>query len=398
MSRGIAATVVLATGCFSIPPYQPEVSVSYTEEAGGGGTAKGPGFALHFAGCAGFHFPDALMIDDVDVMGHAMSPACDAEDGAGFQFLPTARISAGLGAMTVTNRLVPVLRGPAVVQLKLDWASQFSCTDSSSVLPNGTSMFTVFPDGRIVRDDKLGDPNPPGQTPPTANVCTCDSGNMMVDGFTVSSYWTLAEERFRNLYKPDQIMLPIVDEVTSPSVACIAGDNSRVGFAWPSTDQTTIHGAGTLIAFGRFNTLHNSMLDMFPWKNSLAMFIERDSNDCKATIDRANAYNAPMMSALSVNGGPSIAASIHDGIYGGADENGQTGIMLTADRVTLSGTVQKNSFAVWLQFPHKVDALRATLEGETGAWYVPQQVDDRSWIVWFRDALSSNQTITIEPN
>lgn len=402
--RIAAAAVVFATGCFSIPPYQPKVSVSYTDEAGGGGTANGPGFALHFAS-TGFHFPDALMIDDVDVLGHAMSPACDAEDGAGFQFLPTPRISAGPGAMTVTNRLVPVLRGPAVVQLKLDWASQFPCMDGSSVLPNGSSTFTVFPDGRIVRDDMLADPNPPGQTPPVAGNCNCDSGTMKA-GFTISSYWTFAQENFQNLYMDPTMpamltTLPIMDKQEFPdlSTACIAGDKSRVGFAWPTTDSTTIHGAGTLIAFGRDNIINNTgELTTFPWENSLAMFIERGGSDCSTTLVRASAYNMPPMSALSINGGlPPISASVHDGIYGGAGDNGPPGVVLTSDQVTLTGTVA-GSFAVWLRFPHAVDTLRATLANATGAWYVPQQVDDHSWIVWFRDALSSNQMITIEPN
>jgi hypothetical protein len=188
-----------------------------------------------------------------------------------------------------------------------------------------------------------------------------------------------------------------VDEVPNPSIACIAGDNSRVGFAWPTTDQATIHGAGTLIAFGRFNTINNSMLDTFPWENSLAMFIERGGNDCTATLARATAYNMPLISALSINESLPIFASTRDGIYGGASENGPPGIMLMSDQAKLTGTVN-SSFAVWLRFPHAVDALRATLPGITGAWYVPQQVDDTSWIVWFRDGLSSNQTITIEPN
>jgi len=31
MKRGIAVAAVLATGCLSVPPYQPEALVSYTE-------------------------------------------------------------------------------------------------------------------------------------------------------------------------------------------------------------------------------------------------------------------------------------------------------------------------------------------------------------------------------
>ena len=218
-------------------------------------------------------------------------------------------------------------------------------------------------------------------------------------GFNVSSYWAFAQEHFQNLYLSDPTMptvLPIKNEVNGPSFACMAGATSRLGFAWPTTDQATIHGAGMLIAFGRFNTIGNSMLDTQPWKNSLAMFIEPGGNDCTTTLTRAAAYNTPVMSALSINNSSSIFASLHDGIYGGAGDSDPPGVMLSTDQVQLTGTVA-GSFAVWLRFPHAVDAVRATLKGKSGAWYLPQQVDDHSWIVWFRDALLTNQTITIEP-
>jgi len=402
MSRRLAVTAVVVaavstTGCFDIPPYQPQTSVSYIDDkGGGGGTAKGADFSLHFAG-GGFHLPDKLTIGSIDdVLGHA-SEGCHDENEVGITIAPTLRINADSKATQVTNGLMPVLRGPAAVQVKLDWASQFACTDNSSVLPKGTSTFTVFPDGRIVRDDRLDDPNPQSPPAPVADVCICDPNEMTTSGFTVSSYWTLAQEHFQSLYSPDPTTFPIMAEITSPSTACIAGDAFQVGFAWPTMDQSTIHGAGTLIAFGRYNIINNTgMLDTFPWENSLAMFIERGGN-CMTTLAHAKAYNTPSTSALSINGSQPISASIHDGIYGGAGANGPPGIRVTADRVELTGTVG-NSFAVWLQFPHAVDALRATLPGMTGPWYVPQQVANDSWIVWFRDALSANQTITIEPD
>jgi len=395
----VAAAAVFTSGCFDIPPYQPPTSVKYIEDkSGGGGTAKGPDFSLHFAG-DGFHFPDKLTIGSIDdVLGHAPE-GCHDESAVGITIAPTLRISADSKATQATNALMPVLRGPAAVQVKLDWASQFQCADNSSVLPRGTSTFTVFPDGRIVRDDRLEDPNPQNPPAPVAGVCICDPNETTTSGFTVSSHWTFAQEHFQNLYSPDPTMLPFKDqqEVISPSTACIAGDAFQVGFAWPTVGMATIHGAGTLLAFGRYNTINSSVLDTFPWENSLAMFIERGGKDCTTTLAHASAYNMPLTSALSINGSQPISASIHDGIYGGAGDNGPPGVMLMSDRVELTGTVG-SSFAVWLQFPHAVDSLRATLPGMSGPWYVPQQVGDDSWIVWFRDALSPNQTITIEPN
>ena len=91
--------------------------------------------------------------------------------------------------------------------------------------------------------------------------------------------------------------------------------------------------------------------------------------------------------------------SENDGIYGGdRGDGGPPGIMLSSDRATISGRVA-SSFAVWVQFPHSVGIVRATrTPAETDAWYLPQQVDSRTWIVWFRDPLAEMQTIVIEPN
>ena len=47
--------------------------------------------------------------------------------------------------------------------------------------------------------------------------------------------------------------------------------------------------------------------------------------------------------------------------------------------------------------PSPVDALRARSEGKRGAWYLPQQVDDRSWIVWFPEGFEGGEEILIEP-
>jgi hypothetical protein len=51
---------------------------------------------------------------------------------------------------------------------------------------------------------------------------------------------------------------------------------------------------------------------------------------------------------------------------------------------------------VWLRFRRPVSALRAKLDRATGPWYLPQQVDDRTWIIWFRDSISAAQKIAIE--
>jgi hypothetical protein len=394
MSRSIAAAVfaaaaVLATGCLSVPPYKPEVSVSYTE-TGTGGTAAGPGFALHFADGAGFHFPDALTIDGVDVMGHDTTSACFDQDEVGFQISPTPRISAHGSAPPVTNRLVPVLRGPAVVQLKLDWATQFACNLNRT--PGGTATFTVFPDGRIVRYDTIVDPITTSISP---TPCSCGAEGLQ---FNVVTFWTFAGASFHALYAPNETMLPLPMDtlVSNYETSCVADPAHQVALAWRKSKDTEISSSGALIRFGHtLSDVGVPMLAAFTFDNSSAIFIEHaaEAAGCTAATIRAAEHVRP--SPLSIGGVPTMPSE-RDGIYGGdVGSDGTPGIVLTTDRVELIGPV-KSSFAVRLRFPHAVDALRATLESASGPWYLPQRVDDRSWIIWFRDPISAGQTITVE--
>ncbi len=386
--------MVLA-GCLSTPPYEPAVSVSYTESGQGGGTAAGPGFALQFADGTGFHFPDAFKIDDVDVMGHEPAPSCSGEDEAGLVFSPTPRISAHGGAIPVKNQLVPVLRGPAIVQVKLDWATRFDCNPART--PGGTATFTVFPDGRIVRHDTVTDPI---SSPILPDPCSCDPKAGGTD-FTVTAFWTFARSRFAQLYAPDRSPLPgPMDQViTNMFTSCIDGGGYQVAFAWRENKGMTILSSDAAIGFGRDIIQLAPSLGDYSYKNRSALFIGRTG--CDAGVTRAVEYATPSCSVdaplacLSINGAGTTPAEL-DGIYGGDTGSGPPGVDVGMGPTELRGALT-GSFAVWLRFPGAVSAVRAKLEAATGAWYLPQQVDDRSWIVWFRDAISAGQTITVEP-
>lgn len=386
MSRGVAAVAAaLATGCLSTPAYEPEVAVSY-REAGTGGVASGPGFALRFADGDGFHLPDALLIDGADVLGHEPAAGCDAEGGVGFLISPTPRISAHGGAPPVTNRLTPVLRGPAVVQVALAWATRLACNGARA--PGGTATFTVFPDGRIVRHDTLVDAS---AVRISASQCACaDAAGQQ---FSVSTFWTLARDKFRELYAPDRGALPTrVDPVVAnEATSCIDGGNYQVGFSWRDSVGTTIRGGDALIGFGRDLVVGASDLPDYSWATSSTLLIARTGCTTMTTLTGEHASPSP----LTIAGAARMPAP-RDGIYGGDEGDGQPGIALATDRVELTGAVN-SSFAVWLRFPRAVDAVRATRDGAKGPWYLPQQVDDRSWIVWFRDSMSAAQKIVIEP-
>lgn len=391
MIRVVTAAAVCATGCLSTPAYAPETAVSYTD-SGSGGIAAGPGFALRFADGAGFHLPDSLTIDGVEVMGQAAPDGCADESELGTLISPTPRISAHGGAPPVMNRLTPVLRGPAVVQVSLAWATSFSC--SSARTPGGTATFTVFPDGRIVRHDTLVDTS---SADVDGSMCACDARGVPL--FTVSTFWTVARDKFRALYTPGQGALPMSGGpvITNLESSCIDGGAFQLALGWhdpkgmSDTRGTTIRGGSTVIAFGRDLFVGESVLASLMWQSSSALAIGHTG--CAAAAVRASEHSQP--SKLSINGASTLP-SFRDGIYGGDGGDGQPGLALATARVVVQGAVS-GSFAVWLRFPRTVDTVRATREGASGPWYLPQRVDDRSWIIWFRDGMSAAQQISIEP-
>jgi len=390
-----AVAAALAAGCLSIPPYQPKNGVTRSEDATGT-RVTGPGFALHFAGGDGFHFPDALTIDGHDVMGHESSPACFGQDGTGVLIYPTPRISPTGTAPAVRNQLTAVLTGPAVVKMQLDWTTQLACSRGRA--PGGTSTFTVFPDGRILRNETFDDPKPDDNV--TANGCACnDSGKNQ--GFTVSSYWTFARAAFQDqFYYTDQLTLPLPaatdSDVTNFDPVCLDGGDYQIASTWITGlpgDTTAIRGGIAVFGHLMVKEIGASRLDI-PWTTSSTLTIDHDG--CQTAFRRANRYAHPPM--LKVNGQDTAAAS-RDGIYGGdADGSGLHGITLATDHVELTADkAVPTGFAVALRFPRSITTVRATLAGATGEWYVPQRVTSTTWIVWFPAPLEPGQTIAIEP-
>lgn len=420
----VAATSAFSAACLSIPSYQgpPQgpVLVGYSEDSRGGATIETSSFKLHFAG-GSFHFPDQLLLDDVDVMGHAASP-CWGQSGTGIAVVPMPRISGDLvdgGLPAMTSELQAVLRGPAVVQLKIDWTTRWTfpagpmCSKNVSHIPGGTSTFTVFPDGQIVRHDHLTDMNP-GMEQITANNCMCPDVPLVDGQFILSSYWTFDRARFpdqRGLgsngpTSPDELGLAPGRIITNYSTICLDSSDGKhqVASAWVVPPETPAGLSPLASAFG-YDTLVS--LDVqkpgtgnleFPWDVHGALFVEQSG--CRAAISRAIAYTSPANLAITTGSATtSVAPSPLDGLYGGDPGDGNPGFLVSDGPTTLSGPLPR-PFAVRLRFPGAVPGVPIAIRrGATGAWYVPQRgVDDRDWILWFQDPLQAGETITVQPN
>ena len=407
MRRPIAAAITLAAAlgaaCLAIPPFRPRVLLSYTLDDptrdDSGATITGSGFTLHFAGGSSFHFPDQLMIGSSgNLLGHDSASRCYDQSGTGLSLYPTPRVSADSIATPAQNQLVPVLSGPAVVQVRLDWAARFDCNAHRA--PGGNSTFTVFPDGRIVRHDKLGDTS---REPIQASQCACGSDSL--NEFIIASYWMFARS-FPTLYVPgtdsaQELSFPAAGEAHLYSTICLDGGPYQLASfevvvppADPAADPDTteVFGGTDVIGHRIEQPLGRSSLEVLSWDVHSALFIERGG--CPAAFQRAADHAAPRM--LTINGNPTPPSPL-DGMYGGDMGNGQTGIDLPDGHARVTGPTT-GPFAVWLRFPSTVVVPVASRAGAAPSFYVPQRVDDRNWILWFKDPLAKGETITVDPD
>ncbi len=438
---GAAVTAASAFGaaCLSTPSYPGPggpALVGYSDDGRGGATVTTPSFTLHFAGGSGFHFPDQLLIDNVDVMGHAASP-CWGQSGTGIAVVPMPRISGDPvnGALSaMTSQLQAKLSGPAVVQVELDWTTRWTfptkptCSTNLNHIPGGSSTFTVFPDGQIVRHDQLTDRNP-GMENVMADSCTCPDppmigGQLITNEFILSAYWTFDSAQFPQQVGvgkngptlPDDLGLSPDKIVSNYSTICLDSMDGKhqIASAWVVPPMTgnlsplpSAYGYQALVSLD-IQKQGAGFLE-FPWDVHGALFFEQSS--CISALNRAIAYTAPQKLAItSGSATASLERSPLDGMYGGDPGDGNPGFDVSDGPTTLSLAPPPpdgpppppftSPFTVRLRFPQGAVAgvPIATRKGATDGWFVPQRVDDRDWIIWFRDPLQTGETITIQPN
>jgi hypothetical protein len=428
MRLGVVAAVTavsaLGTACLKIPDYLGPPQVGYAPDGAGASVSPtGSNITLHFAS-SGFQLPDQLQIDNTDVMGHATSP-CWGESGTGFAVMPMPRISGdpldGGVMASIDSKLQATMTGPVVVQLKTTWSTRWSfaastCSTDTAHIASGSSTFTVFPDGHIVRHDVLSEANPNREQLMT-DRCTCAAMPKAPNAFILSSYWAFNRAMFPMQFGggddgaggdngPEELTLGSSYDVSSPETGvCFDGPNDQYQIAtvWtlpPSSGASKPNAAAVGFDTVVSHDLQKPILSKldFPWDVHGALFVER--SNCTAALKRTLDYTMPQPLTISSSlGTTSKLPSELDGIYGGdPGAGGSPGIDVSDGTTTLSGGPVSSSFVVWLRFPRSVIVPTATRAGATVGWYEPQRISDREWLVWVQDGLQPGEMITVQPN
>jgi hypothetical protein len=244
----------------------------------------------------------------------------------------------------------------------------------------GTSVFTLFPDGRIHREDYVRDMTTAVITP---SACTCGPAQT---GFAFTSFWTFDSTLFANVVGPTlgTKALPLAQDV-SADLGCLDGLRHHIAVASAAANLRPPT-SSTLAFVHDYTPARPEMLTTFEYASTSAIVID---DSCDNALARAGDVALPQ--ELKVNDDRVTLAD--DGIYGGGVDSG-SGYDLKSDRAEITGELA-GSFAVQLRFDHDSDALRVQKNGGS-VDYIPQHTTANEWLLWFEAGITASDTIVVE--
>jgi hypothetical protein len=357
---------VAAAGCASVPPDPREQRLLNVDEGARlvSSTSDAPLlFAMQFAN-AGARMPQSLSIDGVNRLAEGQ---CPNEGGIGIAVYPALLAAAPMlgGETTTTSTLTFDMTGPAVARATVEWTAPFTC-NLAQRQAKGTSTFTIFPNGRIVRHDV---------TTPAAVALSVDTnpcGCSAESNFYLTSYWAFA---------PTQNVNPDGSPFTDGGVGgCAVYNNHMIAVAWPDS-HTRVITDNNVSAF-TYEWVTDSMT-LSPDERELvsAILLSKETTPAKCADALADLDDFPITVA-----GSSIVTD-DNGIY--IDTRQHT------DRVEISAPRKvPHGFAIALDVGGFGEITRTPQTD--GVWYSAQRDNDRT-VFWFRDELNVGEKITIEP-
>jgi hypothetical protein len=357
---------VAAAGCANVPPDPRDLRLLDVDEATGRVSSNDRApllFNLQFAS-SGARMPQSLSINGVNRLAEGQ---CPNEGGIGIAVYPAAVAAAPMlgGDPTASSTLTFDMAGPAVARVKVEWTLPFEC-NLAQRQGKGTSTFTIFPNGRIVRHDV---------TTPTAVALSVDTnpcGCSAESNFYLTSYWA---------FTPAQNVNPDGSPFTDGGTAgCAVYGNHMIAVAWPDSHTRVI--TDNAVSAFTYEWVTDSMT-LSPDERELvsAIQISKETAPAKCADALADLDDFPITVA-----GSSIVTD-DSGIY--IDNRHHTArVEISAPRRIPRG------FAVALDVGGFGEITRSPpLDGD---WYGAQHDNGRT-VFWFRDGLDVGQTIAIEP-
>ena len=344
--------------------------------------ASGPGYALRFP-ARGFHYPDQLRIGTHDVLG--TSSACNEEDRAGITAYPLPRFSSDSTASGETATATILLAGPVVAKVAVSWSWHAAAACATGTF-TGSSTFTLFPDGRLVRSDQL-------TTPAVAAYTPCDCGSA-AQAFFVTAYMAFDPSLTIKNQSGSTVAPGTAYGTDLPALVCASGSDWAIGVAQAGHSRGRIVTGGAVALTEDFGTLGTSSLTA--GTQSVVTAYQIGSAACTPSINAIAQYadaTGPQLHVHSTNTFDDTIGTERDGMFGG-DNGTASGLPTGAGTLTLttSSAPIPPGWALWVSgttlLPPTANPPR------TGDWYKIQN-GTNDGIIWFRDGLTGSDTITV---
>jgi hypothetical protein len=409
------AILALVGGCFTKPDPPPGVCGSQPS-APGLDVDLGPAPVVRFPGnvelgfasdASTFPMPISLRVNGQELI--ATPESCNNEDQVGIAVYPAFSIAGNdappANSMKVLDR---VLSGPAVTVFQTNWLYSYSTCSATPTMGSGNTQWSMFPDGRIVRNDFIL-PTTMATVTAATSGCAC-SGAQGQMHFIVTSYTAFETSALTSVTADTQTMestqvpAPMSTQTRSNRGCVRASGNGRVALRWdlvfeaePSTYPTRIRSARTgmghdetvfvydMVPDGQMTQLSN----VRPYGVRTHMLVDGSNlRDCIRMTTDVNSYAE--INPMTIDG--MLVSYSAQGIY---DDSAITH-REHSEPVTVSATsgTIPGGFVVAVKIPGST-AIRTSPQTEGVVWQ--RRESDDTFYVFFPEPLVGNQSITITP-
>jgi hypothetical protein len=335
-----------------------------------------PDYKIDFSG-TDVKLPAHLTVSETELLG---TEDC-SENLVGVAVAPAVAIAAGKphGSDKVTSEAVAVLTGPAVVKIHVTFEVDYSCPTKQTAA--GAIDFTMFPGGRIVREDLAIKPSTDQLTKVGNCGCQQETNPTNYHDLVFSSYWAFKKTGATQVVANGSRVNPTVDDQFA---ACTMYDQFAIGVAWNQQSNTS----------ARYSP-HETASHILAWSsNSDPSMLAPTPQSMTSAIQIANSPDLSCAAVLALLddvplqiGNTMLGSTDHDGIYRDLTPH------------TSAFDIKSNAATVPSDFAISVDlggADHAVLRPE-GIVATAQREDGNRFLIVFRDGMNPNDVITIEP-
>jgi hypothetical protein len=336
-----------------------------------------PDYKMDFSD-TGIRLPAHLTVSEIELLG---TEDC-SENLIGVAVAPAVAVAAGMphGSDAVRSEITTVLSGPAVAKVHVTFEVDYHCPTKQTVA--GAIDFTMFPGGRIVREDLAIKPSTDRLTKAGNCGCQQETNPTNFHDLVFSSYWAFRKTGATQVQPNGTRVDPLVDDLFA---ACTMYPELAIGVAWNQQSNTGTRyspheTASHVLAWSTDSD--PSMLDPTPQSMTSAIQIADTPGltDCAAVL--ALLADVP----LEI-GSTRLGATDHDGIYRDATVH------------TSAFDIKPVTEPIPSDFAISVDlggADHAVLH-PAGIAATAQREDGNRFVIVFRDGMNLGDVITIEP-